>query len=172
MRAHPVNASIEAMLLRLKKLEGQLRAAGIPAFLARLPCSLLGLHYCMTMEAKIGRVQRIAERIKAWLASVQALSARPEAQTELIDVSLGMRNDIEVTKRTLRDLRAICLEVSELFSQAGYKSARLARLQARFVQLLTESYETACVLQVALAAHDRRALALLRQMQAAGHEPV
>lgn len=165
MRPHPVNHGIWAMLSRLKKLEQRLRAAGMPNFLLRLPYWMLALQYCYTMQGKMVRIERIAVRIREWLASVQELCARQEAATELIDIRQAMRNDIEVTKRTLWDLREICLDVTRLFGNAGYSSRRLTRLQDGLVKLLSDSYESATLLQEVLAEHDRIALQLLRHMQ-------
>ncbi|CAN7463209.1 hypothetical protein LJR289_003058 [Pseudoduganella sp. LjRoot289] len=165
MRPHPVNRGICTMLSRLKKLEQRLRAAGMPHFLLRLPYWMLALQYCYTMHGKMARIERIALRIRAWLASVQELCARQEAATELIDINQSLRDDIEVTKRTLADLRDICLDVSRLFGSVGYSSRRLARLQESLVRLLTDSYDSATLLQDVLAEHDRLALQLLRHMQ-------
>jgi hypothetical protein len=165
MRPHPVNRGIWLMLLKFKKFEQRLCAAGLPDFLARLPYWVLALQYCYTMQAKMARIERIAGRIRAWLASVQELCAKEGAATELIDIGQDMRDDIEVTKRTLWDLREICLDVTRLFGNVGYSSRRLARLQAGLVRLLSESYDAASQLQEVLAEHDRIALALLRHMQ-------
>ncbi|KQV84948.1 hypothetical protein ASD15_07365 [Massilia sp. Root351] len=166
MRPHPVNRGIWRMLSKIKKMEQRLRAAGLPMLLARLPYWLLALQYCCTMQAKMARIERIAVRIRSWLASVQELCAREEARTELLDVRQAMRDDIECTKRTLWDLREICLDVTQLFGNVGYSSRRLARLQENLVKLLSESYESATQLQQVLAEHDAAALALLRDMQA------
>lgn len=166
MRPDSVHVSIAAMLLKFKRLEVWLRSAGVPDFLARVPCSLLLLHYCHTLEAKTARITGISLRIKKWLKSISDLSADAHARTELIDIDMGMRNDIEITKRTLWELRDLSLEVARMFNNVGCTSRRLLRLQEAFLQVLTESYETATVLQGALAAHDQRALTLLRQMQA------
>lgn len=166
MRPDSVNVSIARMLLKVKKLEGWLRSAGFPDFLVGVPCSLLCLHYCYTLEAKMGRITGISLRIKKWLKAINALSSDAHARTELIDIDMGMRNDIEVTKRTLSELREISVQVAKLFDRVGCTSRRLESLQDAFLQVLSESYECATVLQGALAEHDRRALALLRQMQA------
>jgi hypothetical protein len=96
---------------------------------------------------------------------VQELCAKEEARMELMDVRQAMRDDIECTKRTLWDLREICIDVTRLFGNVGYSSRRLVRLQERLVKLLSESYESASQLQQLLAEHDAAALALLRQMQ-------
>lgn len=165
MHPHPVNRSIWAMLSKFKKFEQRLCAAGLPDCLARLPYWVLALHYCYTMQGRMARIERIAGRIRVWLASVQALCAKEEAATELIDIRKDMHDDIEVTKRTLWDLREICLDVTRLFGNVGYSSRRLARLQDGLVTLLSESYDSATQLQEVIAEHDRIALALLRHRQ-------
>jgi len=165
MRPHPVNHGIWEMLSKIKKMEQRLCAAGLPMVLARLPYWLLALQYCYSMQAKMTRIERVARRIRSWLVSVQELCAREEARTELIDVRQAIRDDIECTKRTLWDLREICLDVTRLFGNVGYSSRRLARLQENLVRLLSESYESATQLQQVLAEHDAAALALLREMQ-------
>ena len=165
MRPHPVNHGIWEMLSKIKKMEQRLRAAGLPIVLARLPYWLLALQYCYSMQAKMARIERVAQRIRSWLGSVQELCAREEARTELIDVRQDIRDDIECTKRTLWDLREICLDVTRLFGNVGYSSRRLARLQENLVRVLSESYESATQLQQVLAEHDAAALALLREMQ-------
>lgn len=165
MRPHPVNNGIWSMLSKIKKMEQRLRAAGMPMVLARLPYWLLALQYCYTMRAKMARIERVALRIRSWLATVQELCAREEARTELMDVRQAMRDDIECTKRTLWDLREICIDVTRLFGNVGYSSRRLVRLQEQLVKLLSESYESASQLQQVLAEHDAAALQLLREMQ-------
>ena len=166
MRPHPVNHGIWQMLSKIKKMEQRLRSVGLPMVLARLPYWLLALQYCYAMQAKMARIERVAVRIRSWLASVQELCTREEARTELFDVRQAMRDDIECTKRTLWDLREICIDVTQLFGNVGYSSRRLARLQENLVKLLSESYESAAHLQQVLAEHDAAALALLRGMQA------
>lgn len=163
MHPHSVNVSITSLLVRFKRLEVWLRSAGFPECLARLPCSLLCLHYCHTLEGKIARITATSLRIKKWLKSILDLAANDYARTELIDMDMSMRKDIEVTKRTLSELRELSLEIAQLFDSIGCTSRRLTRLQADFLQVLAVSYETASTLQRALAEHDQRALALLRQ---------
>lgn len=165
MHPHPVNKGIWAMLSKIRKLEQQLRAAGLPLALARLPYWLLALQYYYTMRPKLARIERVASRIRGWHATVLELCAKEEARTELIDVRQAMRDDLECTKRTLWDLREICIDVTRMFTTVGYSSRRLARLQEELVRLLSESYESATLLQRTLAEHDAGALALLRQMQ-------
>lgn len=165
MHPHPVNKGIWLMLSKIRRMEQQLRAAGWPLALARLPYWLLALQYYWIMKPKLARIERVARRIRGWQATVQALCAREEARTELIDVRQAMRDDLECTKRTLSDLRDICVDVTQMFSTVGYSSRRLARLQEDMVSLLSASYEAATQLQCMLAEHDASALALLRQMQ-------
>jgi len=166
VRPHPVNLTIWDRLLKLRRLEQRLAAAGLPAALARLPYWIFSLQYCWEMEAKIVRIRRIAARIQAWHDSMQRLCARDGAETELVDVGMGMRDDIEATKRTLADLRDICVDVTRLFHGVGYSSRRLTSLQDDFVTLLNHSYDTACALQRMLHEHDARALTLLRELHA------
>jgi hypothetical protein len=164
MRPHPVNLTIWDRLLKLRQLEQRLAAAGLPAALARVPYWIFSVQYCWEMESKIVRIRRIGARIQAWHDSMQHLCARDGAETELVDVGMGMRDDIEATKRTLADLRDICVDVTRLFDGVGYSSRRLMSLQEDFVSLLNHSYDTACALQHMLQEHDTRALALLRQL--------
>lgn len=163
MRPHPVNACIWERLQKLRGLEQRLVAIGLPGFLARVPYWLFSLQYCYEMEAKIARIRRISHRIRSWHDSMQTLCTREGAELELIDIGLGMRDDIESTKRTLADLREICVDVTRLFGGVGYSSRRLLRMEDDFVGLLSQSYETANALQSLLADHDRKALAMLRQ---------
>lgn len=175
MRPHPVNLTIWDRLLKLRRLEQRLAAAGVPAALARLPYWIFSQQYCWEMESKIARIRRIGARIQVWHDSMQRLCTRDGAEIELVDVGMGMRDDIEVTKRTLADLREICVDVTRLFHGVGYSSRRLTRLQDNFVTLLNHSYDTASALQHMLHEHDMRALTLLRalhdQPQGAGGSP-
>jgi hypothetical protein len=165
MRPHPVNLTIWDRLLKLRQLELRLAAAGVPSSLARLPYWLFSLQYCWEMESKIVRIRRIGARIEAWHDSMYRRCTQDGAETELVDVGMGMRDDIEATKRTLADLRDICVDVTRLFDGVGYRSRRLTRLQEDFVALLNHSYDTASALQHMLHEHDARALALLRALQ-------
>ena len=168
MRPHPFNLTIWDRLLKLRRLELRLAAAGVPAALTRLPYWLFSVQYCWEMESKITRIRHIGARIEAWHESMHRLCSRDGAETELVDVGMGMRDDIEATKRTLADLRDICIDVTRLFDGVGYRSHRLVRLQDDFVALLNHSYETASALQHMLHEHDARALALLQAMQERG----
>jgi hypothetical protein len=163
MRPHPVNLTIWDRLLKLRQLEQRLAAAGVPGPLARLPYWVFSLQYCWEMESKIVRIRNIGARIEAWHDSMHRLCTREGGEMELVDVGLAMRDDIEATKRTLADLREICVDVTRLFLGVGYSSRRLTRLQEDFVGLLTHSYDTANALQHMLREHDTRALALLRE---------
>lgn len=171
MRPHPVNACIWDRLLKLRRLEQRLVAIGLPGVLARVPYWLFSLQYCYEMEAKIVRIRRISHRIRTWHDSMQTLCTREGAELELIDIGLGMRDDIESTKRTLADLREICKDVTRLFGGVGYRSRRLRRMEDDFVELLSQSYDTANALQHLLADHDQKALTLLRQLQDAASAP-
>ncbi|GAB2875452.1 hypothetical protein GCM10027277_50860 [Pseudoduganella ginsengisoli] len=164
MRPHPVNLTIWDRLQKLRQLEQRLAAVGVPAALARLPYWLFSIQYCWEMESKIIRIRRIGARIEAWHESMHRLCTRDGAEIELVDVGMGMRDDIEATKRTLADLRDICVDVTRLFDGVGYSSRRLMRLQENFVALLNQSYDTASALQSMLHEHDERALALLREL--------
>jgi hypothetical protein len=166
MRPHPVNTTIWDRLLKLRRLEQRLMAAGVPGVLARLPYWFFSLQYCWEMEAKIVRIGRIGTRIQVWHDAMQRLSLRDGGEMELLDVGMGMRGDIEATKRTLADLRDICIDVTRLFEGVGYRSRRLIRLQDDFISLLDRSYDTANALHRLLDDHDLRALYLLR----AAHE--
>lgn len=168
MRPHPVNITIWDRLLKLRRLEQRLSAAGMPRMLARLPYWVFALQYCYEMEAKILRIRRIAVRIQTWHDSMQKVCTRAGAEIELIDIGQSMREDIESTKRTLADLREICLDVTRLFGGVGYSSRRLVQLQDDFVALLNVSYDTANALQGMLIEYDIRALAMLRQLQVSG----
>ncbi|QBE62340.1 hypothetical protein [Pseudoduganella lutea] len=164
MRQDPLLASIGGMLRRFKCAEAWLCRAGLPVFLARVPIWLLCLQYCMMMRGKTVRISRIAERIVGWLQTITRLSQDEQACTELIDIDSGMRNDIESTKRTLLQLRELCVDVGGMFHSIGFESAMLETTQENFLAVVDESCITAATLQRALEMHDVRALALLREM--------
>lgn len=166
MRHDPIIAGLSGMLRKIKRMEDWLRRAGLPSILARLPLSLLCLNYCVMMAGKSMRLARIGERIHRWLCTVEELAASEKAKLEMIDLDRGMRDDIEATKRTILSLRELCDDVARLFASAGYRSWLLDRVQRRFADVVEDCCNTATRLQQALESHDRRALALLRQLQA------
>lgn len=167
MRQDPLLASIGGMLRRFKRAETWLRKAGLPVVLARVPIWLLCLQYCVMMRGKTARITRIAQRIARWLETITELSQHEKARLELIDMDSGMRNDIESTKRTLLQLRELCVDVSAMFDSIGFKSAMLDTTQETFLVVVDESCITATTLQRALEMHDTRALALLRELHEA-----
>lgn len=158
-----VETFVAPPLAALQRLAWGTRPGGMRGMLlAHCPYWLLALRYCHTMHGKLARIERVALRIRAWLASVRELCGRDETLGHLLDVRQEMRDELECTKRALRELRDVCLDVSRLFGEAGYNSRRLARLQDKLVGLLAESCELATQLQAALAEYDRLALARLR----------
>lgn len=167
MRQDPLLASMGGMLRRFKRAEAWLRKAGLPVVLARVPIWLLCLQYCVMMRGKTARITRIAQRIGRWLETITELSHHEKARLELIDMDSGMRNDIESTKRTLLQLRELCVDVSAMFDSIGFKSAMLDDTQETFLIVVDESCITATTLQRALEMHDKRALALLRELHEA-----
>jgi len=166
MRNDPLVASIGELLKKFKRFETQMRKFGMPLFLAQLPTWFLCLNYCIMMEGKTARITRISRRIQRWLGSVRELSSHEKARTELIDIDRGMRDDIEATKRTLLQLRELCVSIGSLFGSIGFRSRILDRTQRGFLKVIDPSCETATTLQGALEAHDNRALSILRQQQA------
>ena len=95
MRHDPLIDSIGGLLQKFKRFETQARQFGMPLFLAQLPTWLLCLNYCIMMEGKTARIARISCRMQRWLRTVKELSAHERARTEMIDVDLSMREDIE-----------------------------------------------------------------------------
>jgi len=166
MRNDPLIASIGGLLQKFKRFETRMRQLGLPLFVAQLPTWVLCLNYCMMMEGKTARITRISRRIQRWLGSVRELSNHEKARTELIDIDRGMRDDIEATKRTLLQLRELCVNIGTLFGNIGFTSKILDRTQRAFLKVVDLSCETATTLQGALEAHDDRALLILRQQQA------
>ena len=167
MRQDPFLASIGGMLRRFKRAEAWLRKAGLPVVLARVPVWLLCLQYCVMMRGKTARITRIAQRIARWLEAITELSQHEKARLELIDMDSGMRNDIESTKRTLLQLRELCVDVGGMFDSIGFRSAMLDSTQETFLVVVDESCITATTLQRALEMHDTRAIALLRELHEA-----
>ncbi|MCU6500082.1 hypothetical protein LPN04_19985 [Rugamonas sp. A1-17] len=166
MPSPPVSDSTRRLLDAVRKLERTLQSIGLPRILARLPVRWLCWHYCRTLDQKIVRIQRIAGKFEQWLPAIRAYAGEGAAQLELIDVDLSMRNDIEVTKNTMWELRSHCLDIGRMFDQLGYQSPGLRRRQAQFLQILESSCVSACTMQDALAEHDNAALAMLRARQA------
>jgi len=166
----PLLANIGGLLRRFQRAEAWLRHAGLPAGLARAPMWVLCLQYCMMMRGKTARIAKVGERIARWLETITALSTNEKARLELLDMDRGMRDDIESTKRTLQQLRELCMDVGSLFGSIGFTAAILDRTQGTFLQVVDESCATATTLQRALELHDERALLLLRQMQDAERE--
>lgn len=165
MRQDPLLASIGGMLQKFRRAEAWLRQAGLPTFFARVPVWVLCLHYCFMMTGKTRRISRIAERIARWMETITGLTNNEKARLELLDMDLGMRSDIESTKRTLQLLRELSVDVGALFDSIGFKSRLLERTQTTFTAVVDDACTTATRLQRALEMHDARALALLREMQ-------
>lgn len=161
-----VSDSTRRLLDAVRKLELTLQSTGLPRILARLPVCWLCWHYCRMLDQKIVRIKRIAGKFEQWLPTIRAYSGDATAKTELIDVDLSMRNDIELTKSTMWELRSYCIDVGRMFEQLGYQSPGLRRRQALFLQVLENSCVAAGTMQAALAEHDSAALALLRARQA------
>ncbi|MBB3224078.1 hypothetical protein [Pseudoduganella umbonata] len=167
MHQDPLLASIGGMLRRFKRAEAWLRSAGLPVFLARVPVWLLCLQYCLMMRGKTVRISRVAGRITQWLETITELSQHENARTELLDMDGGMRNDLESTKRTLRLLRELCVDVGGMFDSIGVASRLLDSMQESFLDVVDDASITATTLQRALEMHDMRALVLLREMHEA-----
>ncbi|WP_295999810.1 hypothetical protein [Rugamonas sp.] len=166
MRRTTLSLSIEQLLASVKKLEGSLRAAGLPPVLARLPLWCLGWYYCAMIDGKTTRILKIGARIGRWQAMVRKMKDDERCCTELIDMDQTMRRDLESTKQTLWELRGICLDVRQLFSNMNYDSARMARKQDAFLAAVGDVLEGASALQGAMASHDAAALSALRRLQA------
>ncbi|SEN98756.1 hypothetical protein SAMN05428959_10434 [Duganella sp. CF517] len=165
MRPLPIGDSTRRLIAAVKKLENTLNTVGLPRFVARLPVCWLCWHYCRTLDQKIVRIRRIAGKFEQWLPTIRDFGKEGPAQLELIDVDHSMRDDIEVTKKTMWELRGYCIDVGRMFEQLGYQSLRLKRRQATFLQVLETSCVSASTMQEALVAHDSAVLALLRAQQ-------
>jgi hypothetical protein len=161
MSSPPAGDSARRLLEAVRKLETTLRTAGLPRFLARLPVCWLCWHYCRMLDQKIVRIKRIAGKFEQWLPAIRSLSD----QGEFIDIDLSMRDDIEVTKKTMWELRSYCIDIGRMFEQLGYQSAALKRRQADFLLILETSCASASGMQQALSAHDDAVLAFLRAEQ-------
>ena len=77
-----------------------------------------------------------------------------------------MHDDIDVTKHTMWELRAYCIDIAAMFDELGYKSARLRQRQQLFLTVLEHACVMASTMQDALVAHDAQVLALLQRRQA------
>ena len=161
----PIGDSTRRLIAAVKKLENTLNTVGLPRFVARLPVCLLCWHYCRTLDQKIVRIRRIASKFEQWLPAIRTFGNDGPAHLELIDVDHSMRDDIEVTKKTMWELRGYCIDVGRMFEQLGYQSQRLKRRQATFLQVLESSCVSASTMQEALVAHDSAVLAVLRAQQ-------
>lgn len=161
----PVGDSTRRLIDAIKKLENTLHSVGLPRFVARLPVCWLCWHYCRMLDQKIVRIRRIAGKFERWLSAIRGYASDGLAKMELIDVSRGMRDDIEITKNTMWELRGYCIDIGRMFDQLGYHSAGLKRRQATFLQLLEASCASASTMQEALTTHDETVLALLRAQQ-------
>ncbi|MEV4782543.1 hypothetical protein [Burkholderia sp. LMU1-1-1.1] len=161
----PIGDSTRRLIAAVKKLETTLNTVGLPRFVARLPVCWLCWHYCRTLDQKIVRIRRIAGKFEQWLPTIRDFGKEGPARLELIDVDHSMRDDIEVTKKTMWELRGYCIDVGRMFEQLGYQSQGLRRRQAIFLQVLETSCVSASTMQEALVAHDSAVLAVLRAQQ-------
>ncbi len=166
MRNHSLGGNIASLLHRCKKLEISLRRAGIPAFLACLPISLLALEYAVILRQKNSNISRITKRIGRWTATVLEMSVHEKTRAEFIDLDRRMRGDIEGASDSMRTLRDLCVEICAMFSEAGYHSAMLQRGCARFDATVKEACRLSQSLIDTVDAHDRRALAIRQQEHA------
>lgn len=157
----PTDASIERLLGAIRGLERSLRSVGLPRILSRLPLWWLCWHYCRMLDGKIERIGRLAGKFQNWLPMVRIMATTAPTRLELIDADQCLNRDIENTKTDLWALRNYCLDVARMFDNLGYASARMRRRQHRFLALVEQSCASACILQEEMAAHDRRARALL-----------
>jgi hypothetical protein len=166
MRKHSLGGNIGSLLHRCKKLEIALRRAGIPAFLACLPLSLLACEYALILRQKNANISRIARRIGRWQGTVMELSCHEKTRAEFIDLDRQMRGDIEGACDSMRTLRDLCLEICGMFSEVGYDSGMLQRGCERFNATVNEACRLSQSLIDQVDAHDRRALAIRQQEQA------
>ena len=173
MSSVPLGDSTRRLIAAVKKLEHSLRTAGLPRWMARLPVFWLSWHYCRMLDQKITRIQRVASKFESWLPTIRAADHNQLAQLEFVDTDHAMRDDIEVTKQTMWELRAYCIDIATMFDELGYKSARLRQRQQRFLSVLEHACVMASTMQQALVAHDAQVLALLQEGQrhGAAHAP-
>jgi hypothetical protein len=167
MSSIPVGDSTRRLIAAVKKLEQSLRTAGLPRWMARLPVFWLCWHYCRMLDQKTVRMLRIAGKFDAWLPAIRAADQDQLAQLEFVDTDHAMHDDIEVTKHTMWELRAYCIDIATMFDELGHKSARLRRRQQLFLSVLEHACIMASTMQDALVAHDAQVLALLQQRRQA-----
>jgi len=174
MSSVPLGDSTRRLIAAVKKLEHSLRTAGLPRWMARLPVFWLCWHYCRMLDQKTVRMQRIAGKFESWLPAMRAADQDKLAQLEFVDTDHSMRDDIGVTRQTMWELRAYCIDIATMFDELGYKSARLRQRQQLFLSVLEHACVMASIMQDALTAHDAQVLALLqeRQRQGAANAPV
>lgn len=166
MRNRSLGGNIGSLLHRCKKLEISMRRAGIPAFLACLPISLLALEYALILWRKNTNISRITKRIGRWQATVLEMSVHEKTRAEFIDLDRQMRGDIEGACDSMRSLRDLCVEICEMFGEVGYHSALLQRGRDRFDATVKEACRLSQSLIDTVDAHDRRALAIRQQEHA------
>ncbi|MET0320405.1 MAG: hypothetical protein ABW069_06770 [Duganella sp.] len=162
----PIGDSTRRLIAAVKKLEHTLHTAGLPRCFARMPVWWLCWHYCRMLDQKIARMRRIAQKFEQWVPAIRLADADQRARLEFIDIDHSMRDDIEVTKRTMWELRAYCIDIACMFDQLGYQSPRLRRRQQLFLSVLEHSCVSASTMQDMLVTHDSRVLALLQAQQA------
>ena len=167
MPIHQVGNSTRRLIESVRKLENTLRSAGLPACLARLPVWWLCWHYCHLLDQKIARIRRVESKFQRWRSVIAQAMDLAQAEKELLDVDRRLRDDIELTKSSMWDLRGYCIDIGRMFEQLGYQSPGLRRRQAAFLQLLEDSCVSATRMQEALTAHDESVLAILRAEAAA-----
>ncbi|KQV46603.1 MULTISPECIES: hypothetical protein [unclassified Duganella] len=166
MRNQSLGSNIGAILRRCKKMETNLRRAGMPAFLACLPLALLACQYALILRQKNINISRIIGRIQRWKSTVSELSAHDCARTEFIDLDRKMRADIEGACDSMRTLCDLCAEICDMFSAVGYESPMLKRGRDRFDATVEDACSVSQSLIDLVDTHDRRALAIRQQQHA------
>lgn len=167
----PIVDSTRRLLAAVKKLERSLHTVGLPRFVARMPVWWLCWYYCRMLHRKTERMRCIARKFERWLPAIEAAGQDKLARLEFIDMDHGMRDDIEVSKRTMQDLRNYCIDIARIFGQLGYQSARLQQGQAVFVAVVESSCRAASAMQAAVSAHDAAVLARLQALRVPAPEP-
>jgi hypothetical protein len=157
--------STRRLIAAVKKLEHSLSTAGLPRWMSRLPVWWLSWHYCRMLDQKIDRMRRIARKFELWLPAIRAADQHHLAQLEFIDTDHVMRDDIDVTRHTMWELRAYCIDIATMFDQLAYRSARLQQRQQLFLSVIEHACVQAATMQDALLAHDAQVLALLQARQ-------